>query len=91
MGSHTSTPGPFTIFAPTNRAFDELPEEVRNSLMRNMTLLQAVMEYHVVRGKLLSQGLNNEQLLPTLQANRVRINIYKPEVVSYTVTFTFSS
>ena len=81
--------GPFTIFAPTNKAFDDLPEEIRNQLMNNMTLLTEVLEYHVIKGKVLSHGLTNEQLAPTLQGKSIRINIYNMDRVSWKlVSFT---
>ncbi len=46
--------GPFTIFAPTNAAFDALPEGTVASLLEpeNKEKLQAVLTYHVVAGKL---------------------------------------
>ncbi|WP_047418041.1 fasciclin domain-containing protein [Cellulophaga sp. Hel_I_12] len=44
--------GPFTVFAPTNAAFEKLPEgTVANLLlMENKKTLQAVLTYHVVSG-----------------------------------------
>lgn len=45
--------GPFTIFAPTNAAFDKLPKgTVENLLMvENKMKLQSVLTYHVLAGK----------------------------------------
>ncbi|MDQ7916703.1 fasciclin domain-containing protein [Mesonia sp. MT50] len=45
--------GPFTVFAPTNAAFDKLPKgRVDQLLMKeNKAKLQAVLTYHVVAGK----------------------------------------
>lgn len=46
--------GPFTIFAPTNEAFDKLPEGIVENLLKeeNVEQLQAVLTYHVVAGDL---------------------------------------
>ncbi len=46
--------GPFTVFAPTNAAFDALPEGTVASLLEpeNKEKLQAVLTYHVVAGKI---------------------------------------
>jgi len=46
--------GPFTIFAPTNAAFEALPEGTVASLLKpeNKEKLQAVLTYHVVAGKI---------------------------------------
>jgi len=45
--------GPFTVFAPTNAAFDKLPKGTVESLlmMENKEKLQAVLTYHVIAGK----------------------------------------
>ena len=45
--------GPFTVFAPTNAAFDKLPEGTLTTLLEkeNQEQLQSVLTYHVVAGK----------------------------------------
>lgn len=45
--------GPFTVFAPTNAAFDKLPKEAVADLMKdeNKDKLKKVLTYHVVAGK----------------------------------------
>ncbi|MEY8019894.1 fasciclin domain-containing protein [Muriicola sp. SD30] len=45
--------GPFTVFAPTNKAFEKLPEGTVSSLLepQNKPTLQAVLTYHVLAGK----------------------------------------
>ena len=47
-------PGPFTVFAPTNAAFDALPAGTVDTLLKpeNKATLTAVLTYHVVAGKL---------------------------------------
>jgi len=44
--------GPFTVFAPTNAAFEKLPEGMVASLLKpeNKEKLQAVLTYHVLAG-----------------------------------------
>ncbi len=46
--------GPFTVFAPTNAAFDKLPKGTVESLLKpeNIKTLQKILTYHVVAGKL---------------------------------------
>jgi uncharacterized surface protein with fasciclin (FAS1) repeats len=48
-----SSEGPFTVFAPTNAAFAKLPEGTVGNLLKaeNKAMLQAVLTYHVVAGK----------------------------------------
>lgn len=45
--------GPFTVFAPTNDAFNKLPDGTVNSLLmkENIASLQNILKYHVVSGK----------------------------------------
>jgi uncharacterized surface protein with fasciclin (FAS1) repeats len=51
--------GPFTVFAPTNEAFDKLPKGTVESLVKpeNKTMLTSILTYHVVAGKLDSKML----------------------------------
>ncbi len=46
--------GPFTVFAPTNAAFDKLPKGTVETLVKpeNLKLLQTILTYHVVAGKM---------------------------------------
>ena len=59
LGSTLSGPGPFTVFAPTNDAFDRAPAGLVSTLMmpENKALLQKVLKYHVVSGKLTAADL----------------------------------
>src|ERR1700751_3491051 len=47
-------PGPFTVFAPTNAAFDKLPPGTVDALLKpeNKPKLTGVLTYHVVPGRL---------------------------------------
>jgi uncharacterized surface protein with fasciclin (FAS1) repeats len=52
-------PGPFTVFAPTNQAFDKLRAGTVDNLLKpeNKSLLTKVLAYHVVAGRLSSSDL----------------------------------
>lgn len=52
-------PGPFTVFAPTNAAFNKLPPGTVEGLLKPEALpqLKAVLTYHVVPGALTAQDL----------------------------------
>ena len=54
-----SGPGPFTVFAPTNAAFDKLPKATLTKLMQpDMKAdLKKILTYHVVPGKLTAEDL----------------------------------
>jgi len=51
--------GPFTVFAPTNAAFDALPEGILDSLLleENVDALSGILTYHVVAANALSSSL----------------------------------
>lgn len=51
--------GPFTVFAPTNMAFDKLPKGTVETLVmpENKEQLQTILKYHVVAGKLNAQDI----------------------------------
>jgi uncharacterized surface protein with fasciclin (FAS1) repeats len=51
--------GPFTVFAPTNAAFDQLPAGTVDTLLKpeNKGMLSKVLTYHVVAGKYDSKAL----------------------------------
>lgn len=51
--------GPFTVFAPVNSAFEKLPAGTVETLLKpeNKKLLQTILTYHVVAGKLNAKDL----------------------------------
>ena len=53
------SPGPFTVFAPTNDAFEKLPSGTVERLLKpeNKAQLTKVLTYHVVSGKISAQDL----------------------------------
>ena len=54
-----SGPGPFTVFAPTNKAFDKLPKGTVETLVKpeNKSMLTGILTYHVVAGKVSADDL----------------------------------
>jgi uncharacterized surface protein with fasciclin (FAS1) repeats len=54
-----SGPGPFTVFAPTNAAFAKLPAATVSMAMKpeNRAMLQSVLTYHVVPGRITAADL----------------------------------
>ncbi|WP_454804046.1 fasciclin domain-containing protein [Mucilaginibacter phyllosphaerae] len=54
-----SSAGPFTVFAPTNEAFDKLPKGTVETLIKpeNKATLTKILTYHVVAGKVSAADL----------------------------------
>lgn len=68
--------GPFTVFAPTDTAFDQLPAGTLNNLLKpeNRDQLVAVLTYHVVPGRVMAADLAGRQLQAET-VNGVRLSI----------------
>jgi len=68
--------GIYTVFAPTNEAFDELPENAIPALENNTRELEKVLTYHVVAGKILMEkDLENMTSVKTLEGRELPINV----------------
>ena len=67
--------GPFTVFAPTDEAFEALPEGTVNDLLQpeNQEMLTSVLTYHVVPGKVMSTDLSDGMTAATVQGGDVTI------------------
>ena len=67
--------GPFTVFAPSNSAFDKLPAGTVNSLVtpEMKPMLTKVLTYHVVPGRLTTADLKNGQVLTTVQGEQLTV------------------
>lgn len=69
--------GPFTVIAPTDDAFKSLPDGVLDTIKKpeNKTMLSAILNYHIIKGKLASTDLQNAQKLPTVNGQEVVVQI----------------
>lgn len=69
--------GPFTVFAPTDEAFDKLPEGTVASLLKpeNKEKLTAILTYHVVSGKVLAEDVTKMSEAKTVQGSSVKIQV----------------
>lgn len=69
--------GPYTVFAPTNAAFDALPDGTLDDLLKpeNKEQLKAVLTYHVVPGQVLAGDLKDGQEITTVQGGTLTVSI----------------
>merc|ERR1712176_256392 len=67
--------GPFTVFAPTNKAFGKVPNATLTYLLdsKNKTPLTQVLEYHVASGDYPSTRLSNGEKIKTLEGLSVNV------------------
>jgi uncharacterized protein YegP (UPF0339 family) len=67
-------PGPFTIFAPDDRAFSLLPPGSTDELMKNISKLKAVLMYHVIPGKYTIDEIGQMKSAKTIQGQEIQID-----------------
>jgi transforming growth factor-beta-induced protein len=67
--------GPFTVFAPTNGAFDHLPAGALEALLNDIPALTEVLLYHVVPGRISARDLRDGQELTTVQGKTIKITL----------------
>lgn len=72
--------GPFTVFAPTNAAFDKLPAGTVDKLVmpENKAMLTSILTYHVVPGRISAKDLmtwikenNGKYMVKTVQGEEL--------------------
>ncbi len=68
-------PGPFTVFAPTNDAFNKLPAGTVETLLKpeNKAKLVDILTYHVVPGALKAADLQDGQMLTTVEGKQLKV------------------
>ena len=69
-----SGPGPFTLFAPTDAAFNLLPAGTVTALLNDIPQLTNILKHHVVADSVMSTMLTNGQIVTTLFGNRCYSN-----------------
>ena len=67
------SPGSFTLFAPTDEAFANLPEGTLDSLLQDIPKLQKIVAYHIVSGDVRSEDLLQINEAETLEGSIVAI------------------
>merc|ERR1712238_373017 len=76
-------PGPFTVFAPTDEAFDALPNGLVSCLLlpENLGALFNILSYHTVDGAVLSSALSMGQQIQTGNGENIIITITNAEPI----------
>lgn len=78
-----SNAGPFTVFAPTNEAFDKLPKGTVEDLLKpeNKEKLSDILQYHVLIGGYPEERFSDGSALGTASGGSVKISIKDGKVV----------
>ena len=90
LGATLSGPGPFTVFAPPNSAFDALPAGTVDNLLKpeNKGQLTSVLTYHVVPGRLSAADLRDGQMLTTVNGAQLQVRKMNGKVMVGGATVT---
>ena len=66
--------GPFTVFAPTDAAFEKLPAGTVDSLLKDKAQLTKILTYHVVAGKVTAADVMKLTSAKTVEGEDLTIN-----------------
>ena len=73
--------GPFTVFAPTDDAFNNLPEGTLDSLLNDIPALKDILLYHVVSGKVLAADVVGLESAESLQGSAITVSVMGDSVM----------
>jgi uncharacterized surface protein with fasciclin (FAS1) repeats len=82
------SPGPFTVFAPIDAAFAQLPPGTVTTLVQNPPQLGRILTYHVVAGKYTKADLEALSEVTSLEGTPIRLNMAANEVKNATAIMT---
>ena len=68
------SPGPFTVFAPTDDAFAKLPPGTIQTLVQNIPQLTRILTFHVVAGKLKQEDLAKVDAVTSVEGSPIKID-----------------
>ncbi|WP_161881606.1 fasciclin domain-containing protein [Deinococcus alpinitundrae] len=78
---NTLKSGQYTVFAPTNAAFDKLPSDVLSGVLNDPELLTAVLLYHVVPGKVNAKQVMSLKSVKTAQGSTLSVQMMGSKVM----------
>src|SRR5215467_11288025 len=78
-----ANPGPFTVFAPTNAAFDKLPKGTLDDLMKpgKKADLQNILQYHVTTSSLNADYFKDGQTIGMVNGDNVTVSVKDGKVM----------
>ena len=77
-----SEAGPFTVFAPTDKAFEKMNKESLENLLKpeNKAKLVETLGHHVVEGKIIFKDLKDGQKLKDLNGKELHVQVKEGKV-----------
>lgn len=77
LADKATSGGPYTVFAPTNEAFEALPAGALDDLLKpeNKDKLASILTYHVVPGSVMAADLTDGQEVTTVDGKKLKVTI----------------
>jgi uncharacterized surface protein with fasciclin (FAS1) repeats len=72
--------GPYTVFAPTDAAFEKVPKKTLKALGKDKAKLKSVLLYHVAEGRLAAKRVVKRSSIKTLNGERIRLRVRRGNV-----------
>ena len=72
--------GPYTVFAPTDKAFSKVPAETLDALGKDPDALRRVLLYHVADGRYPAARVVRKRSIETLAGPRLKVKVSKRAV-----------
>mgnify|MGYP006155641309 CR=1 FL=1 len=72
--------GPFTVFAPTDAAFDKLPDGILETLLADKQALTEVLTFHVVEGAVMSEVVMKMTEVGTVSGFKAEVKVESGQV-----------
>ena len=66
--------GPFTVFAPTDAAFEKIPAEQLQAILADKELLTSILTYHVVAGKVKAKDVVKLNSATSLEGSSLKVS-----------------
>lgn len=78
-----ANPGPFTVFAPTNEAFNKLPKGTLDDLMKpeKKADLQNILQYHVTTSSLKADYFKDGQTIGMVNGDNLTVSVKDGKIV----------
>jgi len=74
--------GPFTVFAPTDDAFSNIPKDTLEEILGDRKRLLIIMSYHVVPKRMMSKDMKKSSSVRTLQGSSLLIDVSEGVMVN---------
>lgn len=83
LGETLRGPGPFTVFAPTDAAFDKLPAGTLDNLLKpeNKAKLASILNYHVLSGRRSANDIGAWNAAKTVNGQSAPVKLVEDKVV----------